>query len=104
MRPIRWVCVSDLHLGALNSVLSSVHPDGDRVDQSSVSPVLVALCECLRALRQGAEPPQLVVLGDLFELALCSTDDAAATFAHMIEALRPGSSDAAVAPVIRFLP
>jgi UDP-2,3-diacylglucosamine pyrophosphatase LpxH len=104
MPSIRWVCVSDLHLGALNSVLSSVHPDGDRVDQSLVSPVLTALCDCLRALRDGADPPQLVVLGDLFELALCSTDDAAATFAHMIEALRPGSPDAAVAPVIRFLP
>jgi len=63
---IRWVCISDLHLGALNSVLTSVHRDGDRVDQSSVSPVLVTLCEALRSLRQGSDPPQLVVLGDLF--------------------------------------
>jgi len=50
------------------------------------------------------DPPQLVVLGDLFELALSSTNDAAATFAHLIEALRPGSPDAAVSPTIRFLP
>ena len=104
MAAIRWVCVSDLHLGALNSVLTSVHPDGDRVDQSSVSPVLVALCEALRVLSSPGDPPQLVVLGDLFELALCSTDDAAATFAHLMEQLRPGRPDAAVAPVIRFIP
>ncbi|MDR3650301.1 MAG: hypothetical protein P4L20_14490 [Acidimicrobiales bacterium] len=104
MPAIRWVCISDLHLGALNSVLTSVHPDGDHVDQSSVSPVLSALCDALRALSHGADPPQLVVLGDLFELALCSTDDAAATFAHLMEHLRPGTADAAVAPVIRFLP
>jgi len=104
MAPIRWVCVSDLHLGALNSVLTSVHADGDRVDQSSVSPVLTHLCEGLKRLRHGGEPPQLVVLGDLFELALCSTEDAAATFAHLLAALRPGSVDAAVAPVIHFIP
>jgi UDP-2,3-diacylglucosamine pyrophosphatase LpxH len=98
------VCVSDLHLGALNSVLTSVHPDGDRVDQTSVSPVIAPLCDGLRELSHGGDPPQLVVLGDLFELALSSTADAAATFAHLIEALRPGSPDAAVSPTIRFLP
>jgi UDP-2,3-diacylglucosamine pyrophosphatase LpxH len=104
MAAIRWVCVSDLHLGALNSVLTSVHADGDRVDQSSASPVLEALCDCLRELRVGQDPPQLVVLGDLFELALSSTDDAAATFAYLVKAMRPGSTDAAVSPGIRFLP
>ena len=104
MPAIRWVCISDLHLGALNSVLTSVHPTGDHVEESSVSPVLVALCDAVRALSRGADPPQLVVLGDLFELALCSTSDAAATFAHLLEQLRPGTADAAVAPVIRFLP
>jgi hypothetical protein len=30
MAPIRWVCISDLHLGALNSLLTSVTPDGER--------------------------------------------------------------------------
>jgi UDP-2,3-diacylglucosamine pyrophosphatase LpxH len=105
MAPIRHVCVSDLHLGALNSVLTSVGPDGDSVDQSSVSPVLAALCDALRALRRSTETaPHLVVLGDLFELALCSTDDAAATFAHMLRGLRPGCPDGAVAPEIHFLP
>ena len=101
---IRWVCVSDLHLGALNSLLTSVDPDGERVDRSSVSPVLVALCEALRSLRSGTDPPQLVVLGDLFELALCSTEDAAATFARFVVALGLGTADAAVAPGIRFVP
>ena len=46
----------------------------------------------------------MIVLGDLFELALTSTEDAAATFAQIIAAVRPGSPDAAVAPVIRFVP
>ena len=105
MTSIRWVCISDLHLGALNSLLTNVSPDGERVDGSRPSPVLTALCECLRSLRQpGQDPPVLIVLGDLFELALTSPDDAAATFALFISTLRPGAGDAAVAPAIRFIP
>jgi len=94
---VKWVCVSDLHLGALNSVLTSVTEDGERVDPSSASPVLEALCNGLRALSPANDPPQMVVLGDLFELALSSAEDAAATFAQFMAALRPGQSDAAVA-------
>src|ERR1035438_8116906 len=84
MAAIRWICVSDLHLGALNSVLTPVADDGERVDSSFVSPVLVALCDGLRVLGQGHEPAQLVILGDLFEMALSSPDDSAATFAQFI--------------------
>jgi hypothetical protein len=88
----------------LNSLLTAVDPDGERVDRSSVSPVLAALCDSLGTLRRGSDPPQLVVLGDLFELALSSTADAAATFAQMVVGLRLGADDAVVAPGIRFVP
>ncbi|MGP0029836.1 MAG: hypothetical protein ACLPVF_04950 [Acidimicrobiales bacterium] len=104
MPAVRWICISDLHLGALNSILTSVSSDGERVDQSTTSPVTVALCEGLRALSPPGHPPQLVVAGDLFELALSSSDDAAATFAQFIACLRPGATDAAVGPHIRFIP
>ena len=104
MPAVRWVCISDLHLGALNSVLTSVSPDGERVDKSTTSPVTTALCDGLRALSPGSDPPQLVVAGDLFELALSSTDDASATFAQFIACLRPGAANAAVTPNIRFIP
>ena len=52
----------------------------------------------------GTGPPELIVLGDLFELALSSTEEAAATFAHLVVALAPGTADAAIAPGIRFVP
>jgi UDP-2,3-diacylglucosamine pyrophosphatase LpxH len=105
MTSIRWVCISDLHLGALNSLLTNVTQDGEHVDASGPSPVLEALCACLRSLRQtDQDPPELVVLGDLFELALTSPEDAASSFSHFITALRPGMSDAAIAPAIRFVP
>lgn len=105
MTSIRWVCISDLHLGALNSLLTNVTGDGERVDGSAASPVLTALCECLRSLRApGQDPPELIVLGDLFELALTAPEDAAATFSQLIAGLRPGMPDAAVAPALRFVP
>jgi UDP-2,3-diacylglucosamine pyrophosphatase LpxH len=101
---IRWMCVSDLHLGALNSLLTPVAADGERVDPAQVSPVLPALCEALRTLCLGADPPELIVLGDMFELALGTAADAGATFAQFVTALRPGSGDAVIAPRIRFVP
>jgi len=105
MTSIRWVCISDLHLGALNSLLTNVTPGGERVDSSAPSHVLTALCECLRSLRQpGQDPPELIVLGDLFELALTAPEDAASTFSQFITALRPGVPDAAIAPALRFVP
>ena len=38
MTSIRWVCISDLHLGALNSLLTNVTADGERVDGSGALP------------------------------------------------------------------
>jgi UDP-2,3-diacylglucosamine pyrophosphatase LpxH len=105
MTSIRWVCISDLHLGALNSLLTNVSDDGERVDGSSPSPVLEALCECLCSLRAAdQDPPELVVLGDLFELALTTPEDAASTFSQFIDRLHLGTSGAAVAPALRFVP
>ncbi|MHB1518265.1 MAG: metallophosphoesterase family protein [Acidimicrobiales bacterium] len=105
MASIRWVCISDLHLGALNSLLTNVTSDGQHVDRSSPSPVLSSLCQCLESLRDGSErPPQLVLLGDLFELALTAPEDAAATFSQFIGTLSPGGTGSAVDPSLRFIP
>ncbi len=96
---IKWVCVSDLHLGALNSLLTNVTDDGEHVDGTTPSPVLTALCHCIRSLRRpGQDPPQLVVLGDLFELALTSLEDAAVTFSQFMTALDADTDAGAVAP------
>jgi hypothetical protein len=105
MASVRCVCVSDLHLGALNSLLTNVTDDGEQVKGGAPSPVLTALCECLRALPcSGDHPPELVVLGDLFELALTSLEDADNTFTQFVAALRPAAADGAIASQIRFVP
>ena len=91
--------------GCAEQPVDQCHLDGERVDPSAASPFLTSLCECLRSLRApGDDPPELIVLGDLFELALTAPEDAAATFSQFISALRPGTGDAAVAPHIRFVP
>jgi hypothetical protein len=85
---IRYVCISDLHLGADNSVLTHLAADGTRAD--GPSPLLVAVLDGLRDLlrRSGTpDPPTLVVHGDLFELALTTTDVAADTFGHLVRAV-----------------
>ena len=61
MAAVRWICISDLHLGALNSVLTSVSADGEHVDKSSTSPVTAALCDGLRSLSEREHDPRLVL-------------------------------------------
>ena len=103
MGALRHIVLSDLHLGALNSVLTNVDHGGGKVDTATAAPVLTSLGACLRALPAGADPPELVVLGDLFELALTPLDDAAATFGHFVRAIGLGERDGAVAPHVRFV-
>lgn len=89
MSGIRWVCLSDTHLGAENSVLSHV-PDGDvRVDPREPSPVLEALIGCLRRLVEqvngDGSRPTLVLNGDALELAVAHGNVAAMAFDQFVD-------------------
>ena len=69
MTTLRWVCLSDTHFGAENSLLSHVSDDAS-VDPDSASPVLEGLIACLReVVPRGAPLPTLVLNGDILELA-----------------------------------
>jgi hypothetical protein len=102
MVALRHVVVSDLHLGALNSVLTNVDDTGAGVDRSVPAPVTAALGVALRTLA-GDDPPELVVLGDLFELALTPLDDAAAAFSQFAQSVGFGSPDGAFADRLHYL-
>jgi UDP-2,3-diacylglucosamine pyrophosphatase LpxH len=94
MTDIRYLVVSDLHLGADNSVLTKLHPDTLVADPSCPSDVLVALVETLRTVVRAnhGPPPTLVLLGDVIELALGAQSTSATVFSQFVSLLLTGDT------------
>ena len=89
MPNIHYVCLSDLHLGEEDSLLTNITDEG-KTEVSSPSPALVRLVECLAALLRGVSPkPTLILNGDILELALSTVDEAATVFLHFISLVMP---------------
>lgn len=65
MAGIRYVCISDLHLGASNSILTSESMGGA---PGCTAQPLELLASCLRTIA-GRDRPQLVINGDIVFLA-----------------------------------
>ncbi|MGD0972367.1 MAG: metallophosphoesterase [Desulfobaccales bacterium] len=87
---IRYVCLSDLHLGAelslLTSLMPGTSPGSPQVDPKQASPVMGDLMNCLRYLIKDQSPkPTLILLGDILELALANDSDAAMVFERFLE-------------------
>ncbi len=94
MAAIRYVCLSDMHLGADDSLLTNLLPASSDTDPLKPSPVLVQLVECLRFLisGKGSSPrPTLILNGDIFEFALAADEQAAMAFERFIELVMPAS-------------
>ncbi len=92
MPDIRYVCLSDLHLGADNSILTAIKPGSIEVDPYATSPVLSQFVACLRALiahNTRPEKPRLILNGDILEMALSETNIAAMVFERFIELIFP---------------
>jgi hypothetical protein len=107
MPDIRYICVSDLHLGADNSLLTQLGPDPGDVDPSKPSEVLVEFAGCLRELvRHNESPvkPTLILNGDALELALTQDNIALMAFERFLELMFPINGEALIAPQIIFNP
>ena len=92
MPDIRYVCLSDMHLGGGNSLLTNLTPGGMAVDPAKPSPVLVHLVECMREIvskNETAKKPTLVLIGDILELALATDNVAAMAFERFVELILP---------------
>jgi calcineurin-like phosphoesterase family protein len=92
---IRYVCLSDMHLGEEDSLLTYVPPGKTEADPSKESPVLRELVNCLRHLilrnDDQTRKPTLILLGDILELALANDNLAAMAFERFLEkAMEPG--------------
>jgi UDP-2,3-diacylglucosamine pyrophosphatase LpxH len=97
MPDIRYVCLSDMHLGAQNSLLTNLTSDSSDTDPAVPSPVLIHLVECLRQLINQnvdkTEKPVLILNGDILELALTTDNEAAMVFERFIELVFPAVGD-----------
>ncbi len=83
---VRYVCLSDLHLGAADSVLTPLQPVGYEVDRDAAGPVLEQLVTCLEQVilgNTGARRPTLILNGDVLELATSTFDQALANFERL---------------------
>jgi hypothetical protein len=91
MSEIRYVCLSDVHFGAENSLLTCLDPGAGEIDVARPSPVLVGLVQCLDHLIGGSsgQRPTLVLHGDIFELALAEANDAFMVFERFLELAFP---------------
>ncbi len=92
---IRYVCLSDMHLGAEASLLTNMPPGSTQADPLNASPVLQGLVECLRYLiirnADQTRKPTLILLGDILELALANDNLAAMVFERFLDfAMPPG--------------
>ncbi len=90
MNDIRYVCLSDMHLGEEDSLLTEM--DGNNVDPLRASQVMFHLVECLRELiskNQGSRKPTLILNGDILELALSEYNTSAMIFERFMELVMP---------------
>ncbi len=89
MSNVRYVCLSDLHLGEEHSLLT------DAQDFSRPSPTVRALAECLAHLLQHndarAPKPWLILNGDVLDLALCPQQQTLVTFEQFLRTAMPPS-------------
>jgi hypothetical protein len=93
MPDIRYVCLSDVHFGAENSILSGLVRNDVIVDTTTASPVLDRLVDALTTLIEANEDktrkPTLILNGDILELALASDNVALMVFELFLDRIFP---------------
>ena len=106
MAKIKYVCLSDMHLGAENSLLTKLSTDCSDTEPTKPSPVLVQLVECLKSLiaHNDGEKPTLILNGDILELALTTDNLAAMAFERFIEQVFPVNKNDRLFRNIIYLP
>jgi len=107
MPDIRYVCLSDTHFGADNSLLTYLGRGNRSADPMRTSPVLEQLVLCLRHLvakNEHGEKPTLVLNGDILELALATDNRAAMAFERFLELAFPTGGEALFHKRVYYLP
>lgn len=83
---IKYICISDLHLGEEDSLFTNLEKEKDKVDPLRPSKVAQLFSECIyEILKNQKEPPTLIILGDGLELALSTLNISAMVFERFLE-------------------
>lgn len=96
MPNISYVCMSDMHLGEEDGLLTNLKTGSTDTESTQPSPVMVQLVECLRELiskNEEGKKPILILNGDILELALTTTNHAAMVFERFIELIMPADKE-----------
>ncbi len=97
MPDIRYVCLSDMHLGEEDSLLTNLKVASPELDHTAPSPVMEQLVKCLRALvlenEDKTRKPTLILNGDILEMALATENQAAVCFDRFIELIMPQGNE-----------
>jgi hypothetical protein len=98
MSKIRYISLSDLHLGEESSLLTNIKitkgkRNSNAADPSKPSPVMEQLTACLRTLvenfNKGEDKPTLILNGDALDLALAKTNVASLAFLRFLDLIFP---------------
>lgn len=106
MGGIRYLVVSDMHAGAELSLATPVDRDGVLTDADTPSPVAASFGVAVRALmerQKSAASAQVILLGDIMDLAFCDRKDAARCYVGWLKGLI-GDAPGLFAPDTVFLP
>jgi hypothetical protein len=95
-----FLCMSDLHLGAKESLLSNYDDKKLRVsdDPGEVISTLAPALRATVAAISPKEPVRLVLLGDVLDLGLSGMGDVSRNLLHLLNALFPSAHEGDTAP------
>lgn len=96
MAAIKYICISDVHAGAATSLATHVDPETLEVSPTELTEVSVFVCRLLSGLSNKTSlkgGPQLILLGDMLDIAFSGRGDASNCFTTLLSELTdPGST------------
>ncbi len=99
---LKYICISDLHAGALTSLLTDRSRPFAKFDPNKISPITRAFASALgpfveQARKGGHDAPQLILLGDTLELQFATRAEATSNALGFLKALSPHVSPNVIA-------
>ncbi len=107
MAELKYVCLSDFHLGAVYSILTNFDVKLGKVDTTKSSQSLSAFAEALHQYLPpicGTELPTLILMGDVLDLSFSDMHTTVDAFQQFVEMVFPKDKPPLFQKKILFLP